>query len=273
MISVYTWLEEVSGDKFIWFAKRLSGNDTLANGSHQAGPYINKEFLFKIFPSMEGKTGENQKHKMLCITDSHDCDDVEICATWYNNKNRGGTRDEARLTNFGGQKSPVLDPDSTGALAVFAFEREPETKQNPIKCYVWVAREAAEEDIIEDRIGPIEPGKGKIWSQVSGLVESIKTAPKHTCRLALKEMPADWLKDFPTGAEIINKAVELCQYTGNDLDNRLIKRRDCEYELFQSIEEAIELPQIVRGFPSVEDFIKRAQTVLQRRKSRAGSFS
>lgn len=270
LTSVYDWLEKVSGNKFIWFVKRLSGNDTLANGSHQAGPYINKEFLFKIFPSMKGKTNDNQKHKMQCFTDSHDCKSVNICVTWYNNKYRIGTRDEARFTNFGGKNSPILDPDSTGALAVFAFERDSETNQNPTKCYIWVARDATEENIIEDRIGPIEPGKGRISSQDLPLVEATTTAPKDSCWLSSVEMPEGWLIEFPTGAEIIKKAIELCQDTDHDLDKRLIKRRVCEYELFQSIEEAIELPQIKKGFLRVEDFIKKAQTVLQRRKSRAG---
>ena len=40
------WLEGHSGQDFTWFAKRLSGNDTLANRSHQAGPYIPKDLLF-----------------------------------------------------------------------------------------------------------------------------------------------------------------------------------------------------------------------------------
>jgi len=34
------WLDQHSGPEFIWYVKRLSGNDTLANKSHQVGPYI-----------------------------------------------------------------------------------------------------------------------------------------------------------------------------------------------------------------------------------------
>lgn len=54
------------------------------------------------------------------------------------------------------------------------------------------------------------------------------------------------------------------------VDNRLIKRRDCEYEIFRSIEQATELPVIKAGFDTVEDFVARAQSILQRRKSRSG---
>ena len=81
------------------------------------------------------------------------------------------------------------------------------------------------------------------------------------------------LKYFPSnsgGAEIIKKTVEFRPLSGTKPDARLLKRRECEYEIFQSVEEAIELPIIRRGFSSVKEFIDRAQTVLQRRKSRSG---
>jgi hypothetical protein len=53
-------------------------------------------------------------------------------------------------------------------------------------------------------------------------------------------------------------------------DQRLLRRRDCEFEIFRSVEHAIELPRITSGFRTVEEFIARAQTILQRRKSRSG---
>ena len=40
--------------------------------------------------------------------------------------------------------------------------------------------------------------------------------------------------------------------------------------MFQSIEEAIELPGIREGFDNIDQFIARAQSVLQRRKVRSG---
>lgn len=46
------WMEEHSAPHFTSYVKRLSGNDTLANGSHQAGPYIPRDFLFAVFPAL-----------------------------------------------------------------------------------------------------------------------------------------------------------------------------------------------------------------------------
>jgi len=64
--------------------------------------------------------------------------------------------------------------------------------------------------------------------------------------------------------------VELRPEHGTPPDKRLLRRRDCEFEIFRSVEEAIELPAIHVGFTTLDDFIARAQTVLQRRKARSG---
>ena len=49
-----------------------------------------------------------------------------------------------------------------------------------------------------------------------------------------------------------------------------MRRRDCEFELFKSVEEAAEGPRIAQGFSSLDEFVTLALSVLQRRKSRSG---
>jgi len=67
------------------------------------------------------------------------------------------------------------------------------------------------------------------------------------------------------------KAIELKpQLLKTVPDKRLLSRRDCEFELFLSIEKYWTLPQIEKGFESVDDFIKLANSVANRRKARAG---
>jgi hypothetical protein len=80
-------------------------------------------------------------------------------------------------------------------------------------------------------------------------------------------MPAAWPKRFPSGEEIIGKTVELRHDNNLAPDRRILRRRECEFQIFRSVEEAIELPAIRAGFGNVEEFIARAQTVLQRRKA------
>jgi hypothetical protein len=75
---------------------------------------------------------------------------------------------------------------------------------------------------------------------------------------------------FPPGEEIIQKTVDLRPETDLDVDRRLMRRRDCEFEIFRSVEQAVELPLIRKGFATIDEFVARAQTILQRRKARSG---
>lgn len=270
MMELGDWLNEYSGHRYVWYVKRLSGNDTLANDTNQAGPYIPKELLFDVIPGLDLIDVENPDRWFDVYIDSH-ADYRQIRAVYYNSKRykkQKNGRDETRLTNWGGSESALLDPDSTGALTIFAFERDP--GETPA-CHVWVCRHETEEDLVEDRIGPVEPGKSFI-QPIGGVIRaSLFTAQvRASCWLAPSEIPAAWLTKFPTGAEIIAKAAELQSHDGLVPDKRLMERRACEYEIFRSIEHAIELPLIMEGFADIDSFIARAQTILQRRKSRAG---
>ncbi len=272
LVDVTDWMGEVGRSEGVWYIKRLSGNDTLANGTHQAGPYIPKQFLFSVFPGMNQPDKENPDAWFeLCIDSHADCRKAR--AIWYNNKLHGGTRDEARITQLGGASSALLDPESTGALVVFAFL----TKDNEEaeSCHVWVCRNQTEEDLVEDKVGPVEPGKWTIWRtkrEGGQIIPEVKTGvlTRGSCWLCAEEIPPAWLQKFPTGMEIIEKAVSLRPEAGVGVDKRMLRRRECEFEIFRSVEEAVELPHLQGGFTSVEDFIARAQTILQRRKARAG---
>lgn len=271
MMELADWIAEYSGPNYAWFVKRLTGNDTLANGSHQAGPYIPKQFLFDVFPSINRTDIKNPDLKFDLYVDSHP-DVQRVRVIYYNTKrfeSRSNGRDETRLTNFGGGSSALLDPESTGALTVFAFPVGPE---GATECHVWVCRHEVEEDVVEDRVGPIEPGKwfaqpagGATQGNLFGIAPT-----RANCWLTPSEIPPGWLGKFPSGVDIILKAAELQSHSGLPPDQRLLRRRECEFEIYRSVEEAVELPIITAGFTSVDAFIGRAQTILQRRKSRSG---
>ena len=266
------WLDEQSRRESLWFAKRLSANDTLANNAHQFGPYIPKNVLFAIFPSLNRPEDKNPDVRLRLQIDSHKGERKEIRAIWYNSRPRGGgTRDESRMTGFGGRSSPFLDPENTGALILLVFPPG-DNRQIPV-CRAWVCRNASEEDLVEDLIGPVEPGKGFLWAPEIPVGRDLVVPPskeRSRCWLLGHEIPPEWFRRFPSGTEIIKKTLEFRPLNGEISDKRLLKRRECEYEIFQSVEEAIELPVIRRGFSSVSEFVDRAQTILQRRKSRSG---
>ncbi len=260
------WLAQNGRPDRVWYAKRLSGNDTLANGAHQAGPYISRDFLNSRFPSLDRPNVLNPDVWFSLYIDSHS-EHRRIRAVWYNNHLHGGTRNESRLTNFGGASSPLLDPESTGALAIFAFESLGSGDSSD--CRVWICQTEAEEDLAEDLIGPVEPGRAAIWSSEHGRIQVDDSAVD--CWLRAHEIPAAWIEGFPSGAEMLSSAVALRPKLRTlDPDARLIARRECEYQLFRSVEEAIELPGIRAGFDTLDEFVARAQRVLQRRKARSG---
>ncbi len=266
------WLDEHAPPAFVWYVKRLSGNDTLANGSHQAGPYIPRDFLFEVFPALNRREVKNPDVRFNLYVDSH-ADARQVRAIWYNNRFHDSAaargRDETRVTGFGGGNSALLDPESTGALTVFAFQRAP--LGEIADCHVWICRHETEEDLVEDRVGPVEPGKYLIWPPAQGgLFAPTSPRVRENCWLAEDEMPVEWLIRFPTGADIIQRVAELRPDYALDPDRRLLRRRECEFEIFRSVEEAVELPLITGGFATIDAFISRAQTILQRRKARSG---
>lgn len=272
LIDLSDWLGEFSGENVVWYVKRLSANDTLANGSHQYGPYIPKEFLFKIFPNLYQPGQRCPDVYFDLYIDSH-AYHRKVRAIWYNNKlheNPESGRNETRITQLGGKSSALLDPENTGTLAVFAFVLDDEGVA--ICCHVWVCEHETEVELVEGRIGPVDPGKWVIWPPTQPDVPALfgGERPSPPCWLEPAAMPPNWLTSFPTGQEIIHKTVEMRPCDGIDPDKRLMVRRVCEFEIFRSIEEAQELPVILRGFESVGEFIMRAQSILQRRKVRSG---
>jgi hypothetical protein len=271
-----SWLDEYSREGTVWYAKRLSGNDTLANDSHQAGPYIPKGFLFQILPQLNDPQKRNPDTRLPLHIDSHG-DFREVRAIWYNNalcldrKAKARGRNETRITGFGGQQSALLNPESTGSVAVFVFLLNAEGIASD--CHVWICRNTVEEELVESRIGPIEPRLFVVWrpGREARPEFIMRPAGLDLCKLATRDMPKHWLSHFPSGREIIAKTYELRPDIGLPVDQRLVRRRDCEFEIFKSVETAFYLPRIGEGFKSVDSFLSVAQTILQSRKSRSGN--
>jgi hypothetical protein len=269
-VELSDWLDEVSGPQWLWYVKRLSGNDTLANATHQAGPHISKDFLFRLFPSIHRTDLKNPDTRFRLNVASHP-DSRDVRAVYYNNKfhdNPKSGRNEARLTGFGGATSALLDPESTGALTIFAFQLN--SDGFAAGCEVWVCRDGVEEDLVEDRIGPVEPSKAIVWPPAKLPLFPTALRQRSSCWLERSEIPPAWLAKFPTGLELVQKSIELRADLRLSPDQRLLRRRSCEFEIFKSVECAVELPLIQAGFASVDDFVARAQSILQRRKARSG---
>ena len=262
-----SFLADISKAEYHWYVKRLSGNDTLANDSHQAGPHVSLKFVFSLFPEWENRTDQNQATLLDLTIDSHGVS-REIRLVWYNNKFRNRTRNEARFTNFGGKESPVLDPDSTGAIVVFACRRL--TGKEKAECHLWVTRTNDEQLHIESLVGTVEPGGGFLW-RPAGIDANISNRkPESNCWLSKEEIPVEWFDVFPTGLELHELAVKKVPRGAMDADARLVSRRSCEEQAFYSVEEAVELDHVLAGFNDIDGFLNKARSMIQRRMSRSG---
>ena len=256
------WISECQALGGYWYVKRLSANDTGANGSNQAGPYLSKDVVFKLFPELSRSAEPNPRAPFTAIAGSH-AHEATCNAIWY----RQRTRDETRITGWGGGASPLLDPDNTGGIALFFFPANGDRRE----CRYWVCRDGHDEEGAEAFAGPVEPGQHRFWSVDRGIqAEAVADDQHDPCWIDEDQLPERWLQNFPSTLEVFRKAIELAPHNRLSMDERLLRRRECEYSVFRSV-EYVELSRIIlEGFQTTEDFLVKAQSVLQRRKSRSG---
>ncbi|EHN8893055.1 type II restriction endonuclease [Enterobacter hormaechei subsp. xiangfangensis] len=266
LMSVFQeWLLRIAGDNYFLYIKRLSANDTGATGGHQVGLYISSDIAEKLLPSINNTQELNPSVFLTAHVSSHEYPDSEARAIYYNNRFFGGTRNERRITRWG-RGSPLQDPENTGALTLLAFKQD-EQGGDSSEVNIWVCVNPDEENIIESVIGEVIPGTlifGPSSEILGGL--SLQHAPvNHKYNI-----PDAWKQQFPSGSEIIQYAGRHYAKNSNDPDEQLIDRRRIEYDIFLLVEELHVLDIIRKGFGSVDEFIALANSVSNRRKSRAG---
>ena len=159
--NVGAWLDEVmlTGDPL--YAKRLPHAAVAIEGD-PAGLFVPRQVMYRVSSKLFWAGRVDPTVPIEMAIDSHPHVQT-IRAVWYNSEHHGGDRNETRLLGFDGP-SVLADDESTGALAIFAFR--PETREEPPTCRVWICETAAEEDLVEDRIGPVEPGRDVFWPHI-----------------------------------------------------------------------------------------------------------
>lgn len=260
------WLDEIQSAGAFLYIKRLSANDTGATESHQVGIYIPESVVAGAIPSINHINFLNPDYFFHCVIDSHG-QEGDVRAVYYNSKYFGGTRNEARVTRWAwpGCKSPFKNPENTGALVVFSFLFG-ESGGDASKLRVWVCRSPGEEEFFENEFGEVIPGDtlaGPVDRLRGGFIFPREADPK-------AEIPESWATHFPTGKDILEYVFSISRFQEMCPDDRLIKRRELEYEVFRKVELAHVMPLISEGFRSVDHFIAVANSVANRRKSRSG---
>lgn len=256
-------LEQIQLLEMPYAVKRLSGNDTGLTGGHQAGVYLPRAFFETGIPEINTTEAYNPRVKIECIFPVHSGMTAELSAIYYNSRyfpERGLRKkyNEFRLTGWGGRESPVQHEDNTGCPFVFALERN----GDELRAIALVAESLEDELLIEEWLGrAIDPGEIELSFGRNDVSDDST------------ELPEEWLENFPNGKTIFDYVLKRLPRDGwtRTLDDLLLARRNLEYKVYGSIEAAHVLPLVSRGFSHVDEFMKLALSVANRRKSRTGS--
>ena len=237
------------------FCRFLTGNDTGATGAHQAGIYISKSVIPILFDT-PGVRGEN-KDRWVHVEwqDGYETDTRFI---YYG----VGSRNEYRITNFG-RGFPFLHTEYTGALFVFVQMDKEDYRGFFLNT----------DDDIQDFLDAF----GISATETNRMIEMHSTLSADQEDQAIKDFISHLKVDFPE-ADVMSASARIIQDRihprMNDIrinpDQKIIDWTEMEFRLFRAVEQERYGEQISRGFTSVDDFITMANTVLNRRKSRAG---
>lgn len=236
------------------FCKFLSANDTGATGGHQSGILISKSAVEMMFSRQE--LAQEAIPKRTVRIKWQDDFETESSFTYYESKN------ELRITRFG-RGFPFLKPEQTGTLFVF-------TKRTNVDYsgYFLETDEEIEEFLDTFGISPTE---------TNALIDIERLSEETQEKLAIQEFISGLEVDFPASDEMsaAARAIEEKVYNHREdiltnPDEKIISWTNMEYTLFRALEYARYGEIITKGFRSVDEFVRVANIVLNRRKSRAG---
>lgn len=235
------------------FCKFLSANDTGATGGHQSGILVSMSAKSIMFSEDFPLTGVLKRDvKIFWHNDFY----TNSTFTYYSSKK------ELRITKFG-RKFPLLRPEQTGALFVLTKQSEDDFSGYMLE---------AEEDI-EGFLDVF----GISSTETNCLFGSSDIQQDGKESLAINSYIQRLEVDFPeTGAMskaaqiIANEVYNHIEYLFSNPDKKIIEWINVEYSLFRAIEQSRYGSVVKAGFSSMEEFVKLANTVLNRRKSRAG---
>ena len=244
-------------DSPIAFSKFITANDTGATGGHQAGFHIHKH-SWKLFFDTPGEKGNNK--------------DVFIKIKWQNDFETDsrfiyygtGTRNEYRLTRFG-KGFPFLEEENIGDLLIIAKKADK---------YYEAFVLSSDEDIEE-----FFNAFGISSTETNGILpKTTELTAEERLLLLFQQFIAKLTVDFPPTIELATGARNIffeafglkTDIVLNRPDNELLNWISTEFDLFKAIENN-RYGEIIRNpFPTVDELIKTANTILNRRKSRAG---
>lgn len=241
--------------------KFISANDCGLTGSHQAGFYLPKG-AWRLYAPFGPVQGRNDKSKVHIIWQGGLLETNSV-VTWYGQGKPDKQRSEYRLTSFG-RGFPFLNEDTVGDMLVLIPK-----EMHKFLAYVIDLPEDIEE--IQAALGVEAIGT---WAVYDAEKEPAPLSEDDCIDQQFREF-AEGVEKFPDGAAFSTKACEAMVACVNNFgkkasDDKLMYLMQGEYRLFKLVERQICLPEVRRLFKDIDDFLKTAATLMNRRKSRAG---
>ena len=273
-------IDEVNNNE-VAFCKFLAVNDTIRATSHQCGIYIPNIAAEKLLFNTKLIRGANLRHGPVRINWQNASYQTDSMFIYY-----GAAKDECRITSFG-RNFPFLRENDIGDLFILI-----KISKDEYNAYLLTTDDTINSFLDYFGMSPVDTNS-VIVKKVS-----IGVNKKNTKELRASEeidafecvTPIEKIKrqeiiafvdrihaEFP-GARVMSKMAREIYENIYDHRENVIKKPDyeligwinLEYELFCSIEERHYAQTIFHGFKNMEDFIEIANSVLNRRKSRAG---
>lgn len=240
------------------FCKFMAANDTKATRSHQTGIYIPNNVAFAFL----GKTlerGDNYTEAIKIKWQDDYC--TEHALKYY-----GKAKNECRITQFRG--TDLIEADKIGSLLILV--QQTTTDYNG---YILETEEEINSFLDYFGLSPADTGSLLNVKQCTNSA-NIAQEKQHQLIMEFIHMLGG---DFPTAREMSSKAREIqgVAFNHEDFiqkapDRKILSWISTEYLMFKSIEEAQFGDIISKGFTDMESFLALANSVLNRRKSRAG---
>lgn len=241
----------------ISFSKYITANDVGATGGHQSGFHIHKK-AWPLFFSNEGIKGTN-KDKFITIKWQNDFETTSR-VIYYG----VGTRNEYRLTRFG-KSFPFLNDDNIGDLLVITKVEE----------YYYNAFVLSTDEEIEYFLNSVNIST----KDINGIIPKPDSIFPHNLLYSCFKKYIESLNcEFPPSIELSKNARDCYNRIANVKINHIITNPDeiilnwldSEFKLFHLIENDRYSKFLSTPFSSIDLLIETANTILNRRKSRAG---
>lgn len=247
----------------IVYTKFMSANDSGETRSHQSGILLGNIMFGVFFDGQPPTNGAPIRRRVEAVVQGDPEDTRELSVIYYPSKT------EMRITRWGRGDQFIL-PEYTGSLFVLVVHR-------PDKIFVYRFD-------TDDSITDFLAGVGIDSTQTNSIIGS-----DHIARTkSLEEQLRDALQqaaqqlmlsvdDFPTTTQMSQTARQIEDHVldhieriTTDPDSKLVSWTNVEYSLFKLVEQIRYRDVMNRGFNNVEDFVAVANSILNRRKSRAG---